>query len=100
MSNEEHDEWVRFIAPRAEAAGRSWAAAIRAAIHREKRRASGGWPGTMTEARHRASNQLLHHQEFERYGVVSAQSREVAARMVYAAARSAWLQCRDPDDDV
>lgn len=100
MSNEENEEWLSYIAPRAEAAGRSWAAAIRAAIHREKRRASGGWPGTMTEARYRASNQLLEHQECQRYGAVSAKSREVAARMVYSAARSAWLQCRDPDDEV
>jgi hypothetical protein len=35
----------------AERLGRSWANDLHAALVREKRRASGGWPGTLGEAR-------------------------------------------------
>lgn len=35
-------------------AGKGWAASVRSALKEDGRLASGGWPGTLTEARSRA----------------------------------------------
>lgn len=80
---------------RAEIAGRDWAAAVRMALHNEGRRASGGWPGTLSEAR----AQLLRAMGPD----VSPPPDELArlARILYSAARESWLMHRDPivDDE-
>ena len=63
-------------------AGSVWAMDVRDALVADGRRAAGGWPGTMTEARARAdglSGKALAPEERHRLG-----------RIVYAAARVAW----------
>jgi hypothetical protein len=79
----------------AERLGRSWAADLHAALVREKRRASGGWPGTLGEARAHVARALGN----QGMRVGSVQQSEGAARVVYASARTAWLAIREVDDD-
>ena len=64
-------------------AGREWAGAVRERLDEEGRAATGGWPGTMTEARARASqlDSALSH---------SPQERSRLARILYTAAKSSW----------
>jgi hypothetical protein len=78
----------------AERLGRSWAAELRAALAREKRRASGGWPGTLAEARVHVARAL----RVQGLQVATSQESEGAARLMYASARSAWLATCEPDD--
>lgn len=79
----------------AERLGRSWAADLRAALVRERRRASGGWPGTLAEARVHVAHAL----RVQGMQVATSQESEGAARVMYASARSAWLATCEPDDD-
>lgn len=80
---------------RAETAGRDWAAAVRGALHSEGRRAAGGWPGTMSEAR----AELLRAMGPGASSTPDEVSR--LARILYSAARESWLMHRDPagEDD-
>lgn len=80
---------------RAEEDGRAWADTVRTMLQSEGRAASGGWPGTISEARARVE------------GVMGAgdrptpDERDRLARVLYHAARSFWLVNRDasvPDD--
>ena len=87
------------IRGRAELVGREWANEIKASIILERRRASGGWPGTLSEARARVLVSLLPWLQRNGQPTVSSQEREGAARLVYASARSAWMETREPDDE-
>jgi hypothetical protein len=71
-------------------AARSWMRAYAADLRREGRRVEGGWPGTLREARARASTEgarvlstrsmpMLTHDEIERI-----------ARITFAEARRCW----------
>lgn len=71
-------------------AGRLWAQQYRAVLMQERRAPSGGWPGTLTEARSVASACLA--------GVVVSRAPrftpkelDLAARLVNASARRDWL---------
>jgi hypothetical protein len=85
----------RGLEARVESAGRDWAEAVRIALHSEGRRAAGGWPGTMSEAR----AQLVRAVGSAGSGSPDEASR--LARILYSAARESWLLHRDPvgDDD-
>ena len=63
-------------------AGKAWAGAVRAELENEGRTVAGGWPGTMTEARARAS-------QLGSPGL-SAAERTRLARILYAAAKDMW----------
>jgi hypothetical protein len=84
---------------RAELLGRSWAADMRASLLLEKRRASGGWPGTLGEARMHVARALLPWLSSQGHGIATSLQSEGAARVVYASARSAWLATCEADDD-
>ncbi len=73
------------------ALGRAWERELSDAVRNEGRAVSGGWPGTMSEARMRVANCL----EPE----LVALDRESLARDVYAAARSAWRSRATRDDE-
>jgi hypothetical protein len=80
---------------RAESAGRDWAASVRLELHSEGRRAAGGWPGTMSEARAQVARTM---------GPTSSSAPDEVsrlARILYSAARESWLLHRDPasEDD-
>lgn len=71
-------------------AGRAWAESVRKGLRGEGRRASGGWPGTLSEARTRTAYALG--------GVagVSEDERSRLAHVLYNAARESWLDQREP----
>jgi hypothetical protein len=79
----------------AERLGRSWAMELRAALLREKRRASGGWPGTLAEARAHVARAMSNHL----ISLATAKESEDAVRVAYASARSAWMEICDSDDE-
>jgi hypothetical protein len=84
---------------RAEHVGRRWAAELRAAIVSEKRRAAGGWPGTLREARTHVAISLIPWLRSNGQAAVTSEQCEGAARVVYASARKVWLENRDADDE-
>jgi len=77
---------------RASAHGRAWAQSVRADLQNEGRRAAGGWPGTISEARVHAERALSSRG-------VAPQERERLARLIYHTARDAWLATRDALDE-
>ena len=76
-----------------DAAGEAWAVDWSNSLHGEGRSVSGGWPGTLSEARGRVAVCVA-----KRTGVarrVSPEELEQLARRAYAAARKAWLARAD-----
>lgn len=67
-------------------AGRAWAEEVRDRLRGEGRAAVGMWPGTLTEARGLVDGLAT-----------SRDDRERLSRLLYAAARRRWAQCRDGD---
>jgi len=93
------DELNEVTRGRAEQVGRLWASDLRAALVNEKRRASGGWPGTLREARTHVAISLIPWLQSNGLAAVTSQQCEGAARLVYASARKVWLENRDPEED-
>lgn len=81
------------LAERASSAGQSWASEVRAALARDGRRATGMWPGTLSEARALAERVI----GAAPHGPASREQREEVARTLYAAARKSWLKAREAD---
>jgi hypothetical protein len=83
----------RTLEAKLETAGREWAASVRLELHRQGRRAAGGWPGTMSEARAQIVQSLG--------APVAPPPDELGrlARILYGAARTTWLMQRDAADD-
>ncbi|RLB57555.1 MAG: hypothetical protein DRI90_17930, partial [Deltaproteobacteria bacterium] len=73
----------------------AWATCYRAEIHAEGRRAGGGFPGTMTEARARFGSQI--DPKLVALGIQEASftEREQGAQLLYRTARSTWLAFRE-----
>jgi hypothetical protein len=78
--------------------GRDWASELRASILLERRRASGGWPGTLSEARARVAVSLVPWLESNGQPTVTSSQSEGAARLIYASARSAWMETREAEE--
>jgi len=77
----------RYVESHSQIVGDAWAQNVALDLRREQRTAAGGWPGTMSEARARAT---AHFRGLS----VSALTRdelENAARAVYQRARGRWL---------
>ena len=74
------------------AEGERWAAEVRSRTIEENRRATGGWPGTMTEARARVAGLAgrLAPGEFD---------REEAAHAIYAGARRWWTNRQERGEE-
>ena len=66
----------------AAAAGRVWANSVRMELQAEGRTVSGGWPGTMSEARARLPGEV---------GGLEADEVSRLTRVLYHAARDTWL---------
>jgi hypothetical protein len=82
----------------ATALGRTWAAGCRHELHREGRTASGGWPGTLSEARARVGRRLVVEASGGRSELhITDAEREVAARLAYSSARAEWLRHVEPE---
>lgn len=79
----------------ATAAGEVWAGWWRTQLESQGRAATGGWPGTLSEARARVFDSVL--PEMQKCGVheLSFDERELAAKTLYATARRRWLSHRE-----
>ena len=76
-----------------DAAGETWAVDWANTLHGEGRPVSGGWPGTLSEARGRVAACIA-----KRVGParrIGPEELELLARRAYAAARKAWLARAD-----
>jgi hypothetical protein len=87
-----------LIEQTAAALGRTWARGCRDDLHREGRLASGGWPGTLNEARARVGYALT----VEAHGrqkkiVINEAERAIAVRAAYASARDEWRRHVEPE---
>lgn len=89
---------VAFIEQAAVALGRSWAEGRREELRREGRRAAGGWPGTMREARGCVERALPLELRGQKMAAITAEERELAARAANASARTVWLRGADPEE--
>ena len=84
-------ERASALAEAAAVSGVRWARAERELLHAEGRRAEGGWPGTLSQARNYVrfalpdASQSLSHEELS-----------WMARAIYASARRDWLASSDP----
>jgi hypothetical protein len=87
-----------LLARGAAAVGQSWALAIRDALHEEHRRAAGGWPATLSQARSMVPSRLSPWLAGRGEQPVSETETESAARLVYACARKTWLAHRESDE--
>ncbi len=74
---------------------KAWADSRIDELRAEGREVAGGWPGTLSEARHFVRASLV------RKGVsfVTHDELEQAARAAYARARSTWLANAESEDD-
>jgi hypothetical protein len=87
-----------LIAETADAVGRSWAERRRSELRKEGRRAAGGWPGTLREARGVIDRALEVELRGHKMDAVTADEREGAARATNASARTTWLRAAEPDE--
>ena len=69
------------------ALGDAWVEVVRHDLRVDHRPITGGWPGTMTEARARTWAHF--------HGALTADELELAARAVYGRARRRWLARAD-----
>lgn len=82
----------------ATALGRAWAALRRHELHSDGRPASGGWPGTLSEARARVGRRLIVEARGGRSELlISEAEREVAARLANSSAREEWRRHAEPE---
>jgi hypothetical protein len=101
VEGELHDEERRTLLDRsALALGEAWARRSREVLCAEGRRAIGGWPGTMSEARARARDHLASDSVRRQLGRLQDQELEHAARATYARAREFWLASAEREDDT
>ncbi len=86
-----------FLEDTAAAIGRTWAMRRRQEIRGEGRAASGGWPGTLHEARALVYQALPGEMRGRRMHAITEVEREKAARTAYATARDEWRRGADPE---
>lgn len=82
----------------ARVAGKEWAREAREKLHSEDRRASGGWPHTISEARVRVATHLLPELSKRGFAASSRTERDEAASLLYRSARDYWMEWREPDE--
>lgn len=78
---------------------RAWVEGLRQELHRDGRKMTGGWPGTLGEAKVRALRGLP--KELAQRGVhqpLVAADYDRASKELYAVARKAWLGSAIPDE--
>ncbi len=76
----------------AAALGLRWARGRRSDLRRDGRSASGGWPGTLHEARLLIQRDFLTEALGGSANTLTEAERELAVRAAYAAARAEWLR--------
>jgi hypothetical protein len=86
-----------FIEETATTLGRTWAVGRRRDLQREGRPASGGWPGTLREARALVEHALPMEMQGRSMNAITEPERELAARTAYASARNEWRRHVEPE---
>ncbi len=81
----------------ASAAASAWTASCFAALARERRAVSGGWPGTLSEARVRARAEVARELALQSMAALTQEELAHAARLTNAEARRAWHKNRIAD---
>lgn len=81
------------------AVGDAWVEHVKVDLAADEREATGGWPGTMREARARTYAHFTNQAALDRYGALSRDELEHAVRAVYERARNRWLACARTDDE-
>lgn len=89
----------RFLADHSLALGDAWVEHVKLDLRHEKREVTGGWPGTLREARARAYAHFTDDATIERHGVLTHDELEHAVRAVYDHARARWLAAARTDDE-
>lgn len=82
---------------RANLLGLAWAQRARDEFRCQQRPIAGGWPGTLREARAQVRASLTTREALGRFGRLTAEEHESAARTTYARARNEWLSSAAPD---
>lgn len=85
-----------FLDRAAQAEGSAWGDVVARDLSRQNRRLTGGWPGTLTEARFRVARRI-----FADLGPgfgATQQELEQAARAAYKCARDRWHESCDAAD--
>ena len=77
----------------------AWVERVKLDLRRQNRQATGGWPGTMREARARTYAFFTSADAAQQHGVLSATELEHAVRAVYGRARGQWLAYAHTDDE-
>ena len=92
------DERQKLLAAGAALAGEKWTQLWREELRAQGRRAVGGWPGTLSEAR--AHARCYCAAELRRMGwtELTTEELECAARRTYAYARDHWLSRAERED--
>jgi len=78
------------------AAGEQWALSYRALVHEQGRAISGGWPGTMSEARARVTAAFLGGHK-KSLSAISNAELDWLAKAAYGRARREWLAVAERD---
>jgi hypothetical protein len=86
-----------FIEETAATLGRTWAVGCRRDLQREGRPASGGWPGTLREARALVEHAFPVEMQGRRMNAITEVERELAVRTAYASARNEWRRHVEPE---
>jgi hypothetical protein len=74
----------------AQAAGERWAEKVREKTLEESRQVAGGWPGTMSEARHILASQVFPKSHPSYLSELEVAKREELALVLYSSARKWW----------
>jgi hypothetical protein len=77
--------------------GASWAAGWFQTMLSEGRRVSGGWPGTVPEARFRAKQHCDHELSIRGLPLLSQEELSIATAATYERAKHDWLQIARSD---
>lgn len=99
-SESTNDKRQMVVARAAQAAAVSWTASMFDALARERRSVSGGWPGTLSEARVRARAEAARELAAESMAALTHEELALAARLTNAEARRAWQRNRVSDGET
>lgn len=77
---------------------RAWVDQTLTKLRADQRAATGAWPGTLSEARHRVVVMLLPWLREQGLGTEVVLDNTEAARLINSEARNAWLSQREADD--
>lgn len=82
----------------AQVVARAWVEQTLGKLRADQRAATGAWPGTLSEAKHRVVVMLLPWLREQGHIVELPLDNTEAARLINSEARHAWLSYREADD--